>query len=168
MNRLLLIYTGDGKGKTTAALGSALRAWGHGARVLVVQFLKGFIESGEQRIANENFEVSIVEWKGFVTEVTEEVRRRFAAGLEAARKKIAEKRPDFVVLDELCVALMMGLCGRSDAEKLINEARKSGCVVVTGRGCPQWLLDAADTVTEIKEEAHPFRRGQKARPGIEF
>ena len=168
MNRLLLVYTGDGKGKTTAALGSALRAWGHGARVLVVQFLKGFIESGEQRIANENFEVSIVEWKGFVTEVTEEVRKRFAAGLEAARKKIAEKRPGFVVLDELCVALMMGLCGRSEAEGLIKEARKSGCVVVTGRGCPQWLLDAADTVTEIKEQAHPFRKGQKARPGIEF
>ena len=168
MDRLLLLYTGDGKGKTTAALGSALRAWGHGAKVLFVQFLKGFIESGEQRIAKENFEVFVVAWEGFVKEVTDEVRRRFAAGLETARSKIAEKRPDFLVLDELCVALNMGLCTKEQAEALIKTALKNAHVVVTGRNCPGWLINMADTVTEIRDEAHPFRKGVKARPGVEF
>lgn len=168
MGNLLIVYTGDGKGKTTAALGSALRAWGHSMRVLIVQFMKGDIESGEQRFKQEKFSFFIPPWKGFLKKVGVEEQQHFAEILETTHKKISKIRPDFIVLDELCVALAMGLCEQAQAERLIKDALLYGHVVVTGRNCPDWLMKMADTVTEIAEEAHPFRKGQKARPGIEF
>jgi len=169
---LLLVATGDGKGKTTSALGCALRAAGHGMRVLVVQFLKGGIESGEQRLLSRHgrdLGIGILTLGGgFVRKVDEAARRRTSEWLETAGKAIDDARPEFCVLDELCVALNMGLCDRESAEALIDAALAYGHVMVTGRGAPEWLTSRADTVTVIEDVRHPFREGAEARPGVEF
>jgi len=171
----LHVYTGDGKGKTTAAMGLALRALGHGRRALIAQFLKDG-RSGELAALSALpgailFEAEPMET--FVFRMTPEERehaaRSVCAQAEAIRARIERERPGLVVLDELAVALSVGMLGEADARGLIDAALHAGEAVVTGRDAPEWLLDMADYVSVIRAAKHPFdTQGLPAREGVEW
>ncbi|MBN1888971.1 MAG: cob(I)yrinic acid a,c-diamide adenosyltransferase [Thermoflexales bacterium] len=169
---LVQVYTGDGKGKTTAALGLALRAAGHGLRTYIGQFLKGR-DYGElesiQRLAPE---VSLEQYGlnawVHVDHVTPEQTQAARAGLEKARQALLGGEYDIVVLDEVNVALYFGLLSEADVLALIDSKPVQVELVLTGRRAPQAILDRADLVTEMRELRHPYQRGIEARAGIEF
>ena len=161
MTGKLHVYTGDGKGKTTAAMGLALRSLGHGRRVLIAQFLKDG-RSGELA-ALRTFERATVypakPISGFVFAMTAAHIQSEAEGL----------RPALTVLDELNVALACGMVTRENAERLIDAALAFGDVVSTGRNAPEWLRERADYVSEIAAQKHPFQTEKlAAREGIEY
>ena len=169
---LLIVFTGNGKGKTTAALGMAMRAAGHGMRVLILQFIKGAWIYGELHSFEKIEEIQIKPLgSGFTwrKESLEEDRRLAKAGWEEAVSEIVRGYYDMIVLDELNVVLSYGLLsGEMVVDSLAN--RTTGAhIVVTGRNAPPELIAIADLVTEMKEIKHPFRdRGLKAGKGIEF
>lgn len=169
---LLIVFTGHGKGKTTAALGMAMRAAGHGMRVLILQFIKGAWIYGELR-SIQSIEQIVIKplGSGFTwqKESLEEDRRLAEAGWEETVSEIERGHYDMIVLDELNIVLSYGLL----PVKMVVDALANGTagahIVVTGRNAPAELIAAADLVTEMKEIKHPFRdRGLKARKGIEF
>ncbi|MFM7229641.1 MAG: cob(I)yrinic acid a,c-diamide adenosyltransferase [Cyanobacteriota bacterium] len=170
---LLLVHTGDGKGKTTAALGMVLRTLGHGERVAVVQFIKGAWEPGEA-LALRRFDDLLV-WRalgeGFTWETQDLERDRQLVGL-AWQESLAHLRdPDvqLVLLDELNVALRLGYIAVEDVLAGLAERPPGTHAVVTGRGAPAALIERADLVTEMTLVRHPFReQGVKAQKGIEF
>ena len=173
---LLQVYTGDGKGKTTAALGLSLRALGAGLNVAFIQFIKGSMDSSElamlsrlgprfwlKRFAKEFSPFSL--GRG---EPTEEDRRAVAQAWKIAEQVIHSGRWDLVVLDEINNVLRFGLL---EVEKLVDTLRSRPShveVVCTGRGAPARLIDAADLVTEFKCVKHPYEKGIGARKGIEY
>ncbi|MDQ0512825.1 cob(I)alamin adenosyltransferase [Angulomicrobium amanitiforme] len=169
---LLIVHTGAGKGKSTAAFGLALRTLGHGWRVGVVQFIKGAWQSGE-RDALASFG-DRVDWhamgEGFTWE-TQDLARDIAAARRAwekARELMADPTIGLVILDELNIALRYDYL---PLEEVIGAlaARRSGLhVVVTGRNAKSALVEAADLVTEMSLVKHHFKAGVKAQPGIEF
>ena len=168
---LLIVFTGQGKGKTTAALGMALRAAGHGMRVLVLQFIKGAWKYGELQALEKIDEIEIkplgtgFTWK---KENLEEDRRLAEAGWQEALSRIRGGAYDMVVLDELNIVLSLGLL---PVENVLEglENRTTTHVVVTGRNAPGELVAIADLVTEMQVIKHPFQdRGLKASKGIEF
>jgi len=166
------IYTGNGKGKTTAALGLALRAAGHGLRSYIGQFLKGQVY-GELSAARKLKPLITIEQfgrKGFV-HVTEnpdeEDIRRAREGLEKCRRAMLSGRFTIVVLDEINVALHFRLVGEKDVHSLLDQKPAEVEVVLTGRYAPPSLLRRADLVTEMKEKKHYYARGVRARTGIE-
>ena len=167
---MLHVLTGPGRGKTTSALGLALRAWGRGARVLVIQFVKSRADTGECLAARElgpRFTL-LAMGAGFVPDPPREEDRRAAGrAVDRAEEELAGGGWDMIVLDELCVALDKGLVGRDRVERLLDGARGRVELVVTGRGAPEWLVERADYATELVERAHPLSRGSAARPGIE-
>ena len=170
---LILVFTGQGKGKTTAGLGLVLRMLGHGERVAIVQFIKGGWEPGEARALKAFGDQ--VRWhalgEGFTWETQD--RERDQQLVETAWKTALEYLRDeavkLVLLDELNVALKLGYI---DADTVITGLRERPAlahVAVTGRGAPAELVDAADLVTEMTLIHHPFReQGVKAQMGIEF
>ncbi len=171
----LHVYTGNGKGKTTAAMGLALRSLGHGRRVLIAQFLKDG-RSGELT-ALRTFERATVypaePISGFVfamsPEEKEEAARRQNAQAAEIQKMAEAIRPALTVLDELNVALSCGMVTRENTEKLIDAALVFGDVVSTGRNAPDWLRARADYVSEIDAKKHPFETEKlAAREGIEY
>lgn len=172
----MLVYTGDGKGKTTAALGAALRAAGHGKSVLVLQFLKGGIRSSEQEFLKKhstelNIRIEPLGGGFFYStdeEALKEARMAMQETIERVTGMLDEMRPDIVILDEFCVVLSLGLMERGDAETLLDKALSYGHTIATGRGAPEWLINRADTVTEMVEVKHPYKKGIRARKGIEF
>lgn len=172
-NRLHL-YTGDGKGKTTASFGLALRALGHGKRVMIAQFLKSGT-SGELDGAKtfENaFVVKVPATEKFTYQMTkeelEEEKARQKAEVYFLIDKIDELRPETIILDELAVCAGIGLISEDDMWKLINKALSFGETVVTGRYAPESLLEKADYVSEIVKRKHPFDKGIPARKGVEW
>lgn len=169
---LLLVNTGPGKGKSTAAFGLALRMLGYDRRVVVVQFIKGAWHTGERR-ALERFG-DLVEWhsmgEGFTWETQDRARDVAACerAWEVARQALARSDVSLVVLDELNVALRYDYL---DMEQVLADiaARPEGQhVVVTGRNAKQPMLDAADLVTEMTLVKHHFKAGIKAQEGVEF
>ncbi|MFN7145955.1 MAG: cob(I)yrinic acid a,c-diamide adenosyltransferase [Myxococcota bacterium] len=171
---LLLVNTGDGKGKSTAAFGMALRAVGHGQRVAVVQFIKGSRRYGEL-VTFEKLGVSVVRaGEGFTWEVRSDERQRELAawGLERAREALAvppaEGGVDLLVLDEVNVALGKGFLAVDALLGVLRARHPDVHVVCTGRYAPDALLDAADLVTRFDLVKHPFERGIRAQPGVEF
>jgi len=166
------VYTGNGKGKTTAALGLALRAAGHGLRSYIGQFLKGQAY-GELVSARKLAPWIIIEQfgrKGFVhvTEnADEEDVRRARAGLEKCRRAMLSGRFTVVVLDEINVALHFRLLEEKDILSFLDQKPAQVEVVLTGRYAPPSLLRRADLVTEMKEKKHYYARGVRARLGIE-
>lgn len=166
----LLVYTGDGKGKTTAALGLVFRALGRRMPVAVVQFIKGRWKTGERLLARDLpglcFEVS---GEGFTWESDDLSRDRAAAraGWERARALIGGGEHAIVVLDELTFAVAHGFLALEEVLQTL-AARGAVHVVVTGRNAPHALVDAADLVTECRAIKHPFQRGERARAGIDF
>jgi len=166
------LYTGDGKGKTTAAFGLALRAAGHGRRVLILQFMKGSERYGEVLAARRLAGVAVEQYgrDDFVRRgaPTAEDRRLAAAGMARARQAVASGDYDLVILDELNVAVAYGLVPEDDVLALIKGKAAALELVLTGREAPPALIEAADLVTEMKEIKHPYQRGVKAREGVEY
>jgi len=166
----VLLFTGDGKGKTTAALGMALRACGHGQRVLVVQFVKKD-DTGELHADVPGLEVRQT-GLGFVFDRSSphhaEHRAAAQGGLRGAAEAMASGNFDVVVLDEVCVAVAEGLLDERQVCKAVASASPSCCIVLTGRGATQALLDLADTVTEMRCVKHGFDAGIPAQKGVEF
>ena len=165
------VYTGDGKGKTTAALGLALRAVGHGFRVVVVQFMKGNLVYGEQKAARKirNFEIRQFGRRAFVDrDNPARVDREWARkGLEFARKVLSDGKHDLVILDELNVALDWKLVTLGEVLDLIRGKAPGTELVITGRYAHPQVMELADYVTEMREVAHPFRKGYLCARGVD-
>lgn len=169
---LVIVNTGDGKGKTTAALGVVLRAWGRGMKVCVVQFLKHEAGNwGEVRAAQKLGIEWIKTGDGFTwtSKDVDETVARALHGWEIAKEKISHGGYDLVVLDEFTYLLSLGWLSHEDALGWLREHKPPHLhLVITGRDAPQDLLDYADLVTEMVNVKHPFESGVQAQPGIEF
>lgn len=169
---LLIVYTGNGKGKTTAALGMALRALGHGQKVGIVQFIKGDIPTGEAALI-ERLDLPIeihVMGEGF-TWKTQDRQRDIAAarrGWEQAVQLMRDPAFDLVIMDELNIVLKYGYLPLPEVLDELSTKREMLHVIVTGRGAPAELVEQADLVSEVKPVKHPFKQGIKPQAGIEF
>ncbi len=166
---LVQVYTGNGKGKTTAALGLAVRAAGRGFSVFIGQFMKG-VQYGE--LAIEKFTDGLVRIHQFGTDslihtANENDRRLARAGLETCREAVQSGDYDICVLDEVNIAIHMGLLDVKPVVELVKNRPESVELVLTGRYAPQEILDLADLITEMKEIRHPYQKGIPAREGIE-
>jgi len=169
---LVHVYTGDGKGKSSTAFGLALRAWGHGLRVLIVQFIKHTEYSGEFKAVQR---LEGMDLRQFGTgkflgpeRITPEDVAAANDGLRYAGKMLSEGEYDLVILDELNLAIYFGLIKVEDAIEVIKMRKPWVEVVVTGRKAPPEVIEVADYVTEMLEVKHPFSRGIPARKGIEY
>ena len=172
---LLIVYTGDGKGKTTAALGMTVRAVGYDWKIGIFQFIKGSWKYGEleglKKLApNVELEVLGAGFVGIIDDdkPIEEHRRVAKKAIETVEKKIKSGNYDLVILDELNVAVSLGLVTQDEVESIIKNKPYSLTLVITGRGATQWLIDRADLVTEMKEIKHPYQQGILAQKGIDF
>lgn len=168
-NGLIIVHTGDGKGKTTAALGLAIRAFGAGLKVLILQFIKGARRSGEL----EALKILGVEVRqlglGFITKENFSEQKNLAhSAIEIARQEILSGAWDLIVLDEINYAVKFGLLDATEILELIKIRSPQMHLVFTGRAAPPELIDAADLVTEMKLIKHPFQKGIVAQAGIEF
>lgn len=169
---LVQVYTGDGKGKTSAAFGLALRAIGRGLKVYVIQFIKGGFDYGELYAVKQlvNLKLKAFGSGKFITEKPPRAEdARFAReALELAEKVVASGEYDIVILDEVNVALNLKLIEIGDVVKLAKNKPKHVELVLTGRYAPPEIIEAADLVTEMKEIKHPFKKGVPPRKGIEY
>jgi cob(I)alamin adenosyltransferase len=166
---LLIVHTGDGKGKTSAALGMLLRSLGHGFKCAVVQFIKGGRGSAEALLQSP-----LLSWdkvgEGFTwdTQSRERDTHCARAGWELVCRHLGDPELKFLLLDELNVVLSYEYLRVEEVLEALRNKREDLHVVVTGRGAPKELIEAADLVTEMKEVKHPFNAGIRAQPGIEF
>jgi len=169
---LVEIFTGSGKGKTSAALGMVLRALGHGLRVHIIFFMKGNYPYGERNMLPQLTNVSFQSFghEQFVDpqNVKSEEREQAGEALQAARAAIASGKFDLVVLDEVNVAVAWKLIEVEDLLKLIEDKPQNVELILTGRYADQRLIERADLVTEMVEVKHPYQKGIKARKGIEY
>ena len=171
---LIIVHTGDGKGKTTAALGLALRAFGAGLKVLILQFIKGKKKSGELNALDvlKNFSPTIEVKQcglGFITkENFVEQKKSARTALELAKTEILSGVWDLIILDEINYSVKFGLLDAEDILDLIKIRPPQLHLVFTGRDALPQLIDAADLVTEMKLIKHPFQKGISAQAGIEF
>jgi len=175
---LVQIYTGDGKGKTTAAFGLALRAAGQGNKVLIYQFLKPpsldigerfALELGAVRIRVESLDVRWDMSKSLEDEkAVAQMRAAIGEVLERVAETAEKRFYDVLILDEILFCLSKGLAKLEDIKKIIDRRDHRVEIVLTGRGATQELMAMADLVTEMKNVKHPFDKGIKARRGIEF
>jgi cob(I)alamin adenosyltransferase len=169
---LLIVYTGEGKGKTTAALGMLFRAWGHGFKIGVIQFIKSEgARWGEIKAA----ERLGIEWhtlgEGFVWEPENdaEARARAMDAWALAQNKIASEAYDLLILDEFTYPLHFGWIDPGQVVDWLATHRPPELhLVITGRNAPPELVSAADLVSEIRQIKHPFEAGVRAQKGIEF
>ena len=174
MNKLH-VYTGDGKGKTTAAFGLALRAVGHGRRVLIAQFMKDG-RSGEMAALRSFSNASVFPappMEGFFSSKTPEEQQRIKAEIEQYVSEletlIVQTRPQMIILDEITIALCLHTVSRQSAERLRDAGLACGEVVTTGRDAPDWLIQRADYVSSILVQKHPYdTEGLPAREGVEW
>ena len=172
---LVMVNTGDGKGKTTAALGTALRACGYGLKVVMIQFIKGPWKSGEQVSAKRlapNLEL-IKAGKGFYKimgdRLPEEVHKKAAdEGYRLAEEKITSGGCDLLILDEINNAVHDGLLTIEQVLSLIDRKPPEMHLILTGRDAHESLLERAHMVTEMREVKHPYRQGVLAQKGIDF
>lgn len=168
---LLHVYTGEGKGKTTAALGLALRAWGHGLRVGVVQFMKKGEDYGEvQALHRMGIEVFQFGTGKLITKgrhCQEDVDRARRA-LDLSRSMLRSGEFDLIIMDEVNVALYFGLIPLDDVLDALRQRDSGVEVICTGRNAPEELRKEADLVTVMTVEKHPYDDGLEARKGIEY
>lgn len=172
---LVIVFTGYGKGKTTAALGMALRAAGHGMRVLVIQFIKNFKNYGELKFVKKH--ISGIEiktlGKGYVgirgdkLPITEH-RKMAEEVFKLYQEKAKSGKYDIIILDEINIALKLKLLDLKKVVRILKRKPKNLHLVLTGRDAPAAIIKIADLVTEMKEVKHPFRKGILAQKGIEF
>lgn len=191
MKSYVQVYTGDGKGKTTAAIGLAIRAIGAGKKVLFLQFMKSKIYSEHEVLPTiPGITLETVGKPFFIipegSKTKEELARwgdevvifpagkpptdyvaLIAQGVARAKEAVASGAYDMVILDEYNMALFFGLVGREDTEEILHKRKETTELVFTGRGAPDWLIEEADLVTEMKEIKHYYQQGVLARKGIE-
>lgn len=189
---LVQVYTGNSKGKTTAALGLALRAVGHGYHVCIIQFLKGSTYTGELYSAERLYpnikiyqfgkscpyasliKAGVSKCKGcgacFIKKdgITHEDVRIITEAVAFTKKVIVSDEYQIVILDEISHAVNTGLLSSDDVLKIIDKKSQKVELVLTGRQMPQPIIDRADLVTEMVEIKHPFSRGAESRRGIEY
>lgn len=177
-NGLVQVYTGDGKGKTTAAFGAALRAAGHGLNVLIYQFLKPeSLDIGERNavkegLSNITLQYLDIDWDMYRSFEDENILKKTKTVIKNVIKelsdKAAEKAYDMIILDEIVYCLYKGLASIDDIKTMIEGKNAQVELIFTGNGAPQELIDIADLVTEMKKVKHPFDKGIGARKAIEF
>lgn len=169
---LLIVHTGKGKGKTSAALGMVVRAIGHGMKVGVVQFVKGAMITGEKTVFDAF--PDHVEFKpmgeGFTWDTQDRGRDMAVARLawEEIKRMVADPAYDMVVADELNIVLRYDYLPLDEVLAVLQARHEMKHVIVTGRNAPDLLMNAADLVTDMTMVKHPFRSGVKAQKGIEF
>lgn len=172
---IVIIYTGNGKGKTTASLGVALRAIGHGLKVCMVQFIKGEWHYGELNSIKKlepDFEL-IVAGKGFIGIIDddhafEEHVRAAKTALDIVEQKISLDTFDIIILDEINYALHLGVLQLADVMRILQNRPKHLSLILTGNHACEEIITLADLVTEMKEIKHPYKKGIKAKRGIDF
>ncbi len=169
---LVIVHTGKGKGKSSAAWGMVMRCLGHGMRVGIVQFIKGAWETGEARFLQRFPDLVTIKTmgEGFTWETQDRARDIAAAerAWDAACAMLRDPAFRFVVLDELNIVLRYGYLPLEPVLETLAARPADQHVVITGRNAPDALIDAADLVTEMTLIKHPFRAGVKAQPGVEF
>ena len=169
---LVQVYTGSGKGKTTAAFGLALRAIGRGLKVYAVQFIKGGFDYGELYVVDKlpNLKLKAFGRGKFVTEKPprEEDIKLAEEALSLAEQVVKSGEYDIVILDEINVALDLKLIKIEEVLELVKNKPDHVELILTGRYAPSEIIEAADLVTEMKEVKHPFNKGHSARRGIEY
>ncbi|MGI6214809.1 MAG: cob(I)yrinic acid a,c-diamide adenosyltransferase [Christensenellales bacterium] len=173
MEHLLQVYTGDGKGKTTASMGAVLRMVGHNGKVFLVQFMKS--DNSGELAPLKKLGVNIYpapQINKFTYQMNEDELKQASADMQNAINGMIEAingfKPSLSVFDELCVAVGLKLIEEEQALKLIDAALKYGECIVTGRYAPASFIEKADYVSEIKAVKHPFNEGIQAREGIEW
>lgn len=166
---LVQVYTGDGKGKTTAAWGQAIRASGQGLKVAIIQFFKGK-GSGEAKMAKKlKLDVySFCPVHPFFGGKKEKLKKECGEGLAFAKRLVTSKKHDMIILDEINIALRDRLIEVNGVLDLIKKKPKGVELILTGRGAPKKIIEAADLVTEMREFKHPYQKGIKGRRGIEY
>ncbi|MCU7493457.1 MAG: cob(I)yrinic acid a,c-diamide adenosyltransferase [Bacteroidota bacterium] len=166
------VYTGNGKGKTTAALGQAIRSSGSGMKSLIIQFMKDFpygelraLKSLEPLITIEQYgnDTFVLEKRPPEDKEKEEIQR----GLKRAQDALLSGEYDLVILDEICVCFYFGLLNLDDVMPLLSMKPENVELILTGRYCPEEILDMADLVTDMREIKHYYRKGITSRKGIE-
>lgn len=166
-----MLFTGDGKGKTTAALGAAMRAAGHGARVFMIQFMKGRLYG--ELVSAEHLENFFIEQHGrdeFVDpENPEAVDIKLAEkGWARVLEIVENESPDMIILDEINIAVSFGLIPLERVVEFVRNKPEGLDLILTGRYAPDEFLEISDTVTEMREVKHHYNSGIKMRKGIEF
>lgn len=179
---MLIVFTGNGKGKTTAAIGQAIRALGRDKRVLMIQFIKGGWETGEKnfpkkfKIQNSRFKILTL-GKGFVKILGDKLpfskhKKAAQKALTLAEKAINQpaggKKWDLIILDEINVAVNLKLIKAAGVLKILKNLPEEKTIILTGRDAPKSFIKAADLATEMKEIKHHFQRGRAAKAGVEF
>lgn len=172
---LVIVYTGKGKGKTTAALGMALRAVGYDHKVCMIQFIKGSWHYGEMTSSKRlepEFELTAI-GKGFVGIIDdkspiEDHKKIAQEALKVAQEKINSKMYNIVILDEINYAINLGLVSLKDVMDVISNRPDDVNLVLTGNHAKDEIIEKADLVTEMREIKHPFKSGIKAKKGIDF
>jgi cob(I)alamin adenosyltransferase len=172
---LTVVYTGNGKGKTTAALGTVIRAVGYGLRAFMLQFVKGSWHYGEldgAKLLAPYFTIEPM-GKGFYKILDDKLpeaehRQAAWAAAERARSILRSGEYDVVILDEINVAVMTGLLPVEKVLEIIDAKPENVHLILTGRGAPQEVIDRADLVTEMREIKHPYQKGKFAQKGIDF
>jgi cob(I)alamin adenosyltransferase len=185
---LVHVYTGDGKGKTTAAVGLATRAVGHGMSVLMIQFLKGGGHAGEVEAAEKMLTTFKIKQYGKPCPYSEEMKKgsmecgnckdcfltrreekeKVEEALDLAEKSVSSGKHDVVILDEVNNALSRKLTSVSRVLRIINARKPYVELVLTGRGAPKEIMEASDYVTIMKRVKHPFTKGIRSRYGIDY
>jgi cob(I)alamin adenosyltransferase len=172
---LVIVYTGNGKGKTTAALGLCIRAVGYDEKVCIIQFIKGSWKYGEldgiKRLApNVELYQKGLGFVGIIDDKLDKSEHIKAAkkALAFAREKIESNKYDIVILDEINVAVGLELIKAEDVMGLIDCKPELTDLVLTGRNAPQEIIERADLVTEMREIKHPYQKGIMAQRGIDF
>jgi len=167
---MLYIFTGNGKGKTTAAFGTALPTLGQGLDVFIIQFMKPW-KSGEiPSLEKLGAHVEQFGGDGFVEpkEITEDDKREARRALERSEQIIQRATHELVILDEICIALDFGLLDLDEVLEIVEERPENVHMILTGRNCPRDLIERADLVTEMRNIKHPYENGHESVPGLEF
>ena len=174
---LVYLWTGTGAGKTTAALGVALRSVGHGHKVVIIQWMKAWKNTGEFKIQKRlkpNYEVYMFgrygRIKGWVSlKQPEEIDKKIAhEALEFAKQIVRKRKPHLLILDEINIACHIGLLDPTEGIAFLDTIPSRTTVYLTGRFAPKELIDRADFVTEVRQIKHPMVKGIQARRGIEY
>jgi cob(I)alamin adenosyltransferase len=172
---LIIVYTGDGKGKTTAALGTILRALGYNWKVLVIQFVKGSWTYGEMKgLKRLEPEVQLkILGQGFVGIVDDKkpIEEHIAAAqgaLNTAFEDVQSDKYDLIILDEINVALKLGLIDLDKVKQMLASKPQRLHLILTGRNAHPEIIDLADLVTEMKQIKHPYQKGILAQKGVDF
>lgn len=172
---MIAVYTGDGKGKTTAALGAAMRAVGRSKKVLMIQWIKGSWKSGEELVNLKGLgEFRLVKMGlGFVGILGDKLpksahKKAASAALNFFEKELGHGRYNFFILDEINVAVSLRLISVARVIKAVRRAKENQVVILTGRGASESIISIADLVTEMREVKHPFQSAALAKKSFEF